>query len=282
MDVTALTAVTADINETAGLAWTWSVAFLPKLTAAALLVAIGWLVAKWASRLVKAAFTRTDRLDRTFAPALAAMIRYGVLIVVCVAALGQLGIQTTSIIAALGAAGLAIALALQGTLQNIAAGLMLLWLRPFRVGETIDTGDISGTVREIGLFVTLLDTADGLYRFVPNANLWNRPLLNLTRNRTRRAEIRFTVGHGSNIGSARAVLEKLMADDTRILRAPTPKVIVAELTDAGTLISVQFWSRTGDFGDLQADMLERIRQALDGEGLPAPYRITQSSTDTQD
>lgn len=279
MDAESITAVTADLNQSAGVAWNWAVAFFPRLVAATILLLIGWLLAKWASRLVRAAFGSTDRLDRTFAPALAGIVRYGILIVFMVAALGQMGVQTTSIIAALGAAGLAIALALQGTLQNIAAGLMLLWLRPFRVGETIDTGDITGTVREIGLFVTLLDTADGLYRFVPNANLWNRPLLNLTRNRTRRIEIRFTVGHGSDIGETREIIEQLMAKDARILRAPTPKVAVTELTDAGTALSVQLWCRTGDFGDVQSELLESIRATLDTAGLPAPYRITQTATE---
>src|SRR5690606_6640128 len=115
----------------------------------------------------------------------------------------QIGVATTSVLAVLGAAGLAIGLALQGTLSNIAAGIMLLWLRPFKAGDFIETASAAGTVREIGLFATQIDTYDGIYRFVPNASLWNQPLSNFTRNPSRMTDIAIGIGYGSDANKAR-------------------------------------------------------------------------------
>ena len=169
----------------AAMAWAWAVEFVPKLASAAILLLAGLILARWVGRLIASFSIRNLHIDETIRPVIAAAVRYGISIIVIVAALGQLGVQTASILAVLGAAGLAIGLALQGTLSNIAAGLMLLWLRPFRVGEYIETATVSGVVREIGLFATTLDTFDGLYRFVPNSEIWNKPLVNHSRNRGR-------------------------------------------------------------------------------------------------
>ena len=135
-----------------------------------------------------------------------AVVRYTINIIVIVAALARIGVPTTSILAVLGAAGLAIGLALQGTLSNIAAGIMLLWLRPFRVGEFIDAGEIAGTVNEIGLFATELKTFDGIYSFVPNSELWNKSIFNYTRNPARMTNMEVGISYGSDIEKARRVM----------------------------------------------------------------------------
>src|SRR5690606_26115628 len=164
--------------------------------------------------------------------------------------------------------GLAIGLALQGTLSNIAAGLMLLWLRPFRIGESIETGTINGTVREIGLFATLLDTADGLYRFVPNASLWNVPLVNYSRNGRRRLDLTLTLGHGTDLASPRKLIDDIVKQDPRVLQVPAPNIALTGLTDTGTNVTAMLWTRTADFGDVQTDVLARVKAAMDGAGIP--------------
>ncbi len=179
-------------------------AWAPNLLGALALIVAGYFIASWAQRGLEKAFKRTRRVDPTLAPVIGATIRYSIFIVVAIAALGQLGVATTSLLAALGAAGLAIGLALQGTLQNIAAGIMILWLRPFRVGEYVDNGTIAGTVREVGLFATLLDTYDGIFRFVPNSDLWSGPDLELQRNATRMTDVAIGISYDSDIERARA------------------------------------------------------------------------------
>ena len=151
---------------------------------------------------------------------------------VLIAVLAQFGVQTTSIIALLGAAGLAIGLALQGTLQNISAGIMLLFLRPFRVDDYIDAGGLSGTVDEIGLFTTHMRTYDGIYLEVPKAKIWNRAILNYSRVAARRMDVVVGISYGDNIDTAQAVLLELMNLDSRVNAEPAPEVAVVELSDS--------------------------------------------------
>ena len=177
-----LTLTPTHLDRLAEVAWTWAAAFLPRLVAAVLILVIGTIVARWVSRAVYDISQRTTHIDPTLRPVLASMIRYAVLILVLIVALGQGGIQTASLLAVVGAAGLAIGLALQGALSNFAGGLMLLWLRPFRIGDFIEVGAIAGTVREMGLFACHLETFDGMFLFAPNSAIWNTPLKNHTRN----------------------------------------------------------------------------------------------------
>ena len=149
-----------------------------ELIAALVILVFGWWLAGRVQRLILRALDRLPRMDATLKPFLSSLARYAIIAVTLVAVLARLGVETTSIIAVLGAAGLAIGLALQGTLQNIAAGIMLLVLRPFKVGDYIDAGGISGTVDEIGLFTTDMTTFDGVYQSVPNSSLWNTSILN--------------------------------------------------------------------------------------------------------
>jgi small conductance mechanosensitive channel len=169
------------LTHVADIAYVWLVAFTPQLALAILILLLGTAGARWSAALVRRLMLGSGRVDPTIVPVLAAVLRYSILILVVVATLSQLGVQTASLLAVLGAAGLAIGLALQGTLTNIAAGIMLLWLRPFRIGDFIEVNAISGTVKEIGLFVCELETADGIYLFAPNSAIWNSPLKNHSR-----------------------------------------------------------------------------------------------------
>ena len=171
----------------------WAALALPNFVSAILLLAIGWWIAGRAERGIAQLLDKTSRIDPTLRSVISSLVRYSILVLVAVAVLGQLGIQTTSILAALGAIGLAIGLAMQGTLSNIAAGMMLLWLRPFRVGDYVDTGNVAGTVKEVGLFASILHTWDGIFLFVPNSQLWNTKITNFSRLPTRLVDLKFGV-----------------------------------------------------------------------------------------
>src|SRR6185312_13476933 len=166
-----------------------AVAYTFSILGAIVLLVIGYVIAGLAERSLRAGLGKVRGFDETLQLFFSKILRYGILILVGITVLAQFGVQTASIIAALGAVGLAIGLALQGTLQNIAAGIMLLALRPFRVGEYITVGSLAGTVLEIGLFSTVLRTWDGLYVMAPNSQLWNQPVRNFTRNGVRRTDV---------------------------------------------------------------------------------------------
>src|SRR5690348_6661370 len=160
------------LTHLADVTWQWAETFLPRLLAAAAMLVAGFIVAGWVERALRRLLGGVGHVDPTLKPILGAAARYTVVILTVIAALSQLGIQTASLLAVVGAAGLAVGLALQGTLSNIAAGIMLLWLRPFHLGDYIEVAGQSGAVQEIGLFVCQLKTFDGLFLFLPNSAIW--------------------------------------------------------------------------------------------------------------
>ncbi|MGY8990672.1 MAG: mechanosensitive ion channel family protein [Rhodospirillales bacterium] len=166
---------------------------LDLLGAIAILI-IGWTVAGWAQRHTRNAVSKTSKVDKTLQPIIALLVRYAILIFVIVAVLAQFGVQTASIIAVVGAAGLAIGLALQGALSNIASAILLLMLRPFNVGDYIDAEGTNGTVEKIGLFLTHLKTPDGVFRAVPNSHITSKSITNYSRNPTRRVDFGLGIG----------------------------------------------------------------------------------------
>ena len=249
----------------------WVVNAVPNLVAALVILAVGYFVASRLSRLVGAVMGTRAHVDQTLTPVVAAIIRYIILIITFIAVLGQLGVQIASMLALLGAAGLAIGLALQGTLSNIAAGLMLLWLRPFRAGDYIDASGIAGTVVEVGLFASTLRTADGVYHFSPNSDLWNKPILNYSRNPTRRIEVEISIDYGDDISVARKVLLDLASEDSRILASPEPVVRVEALADSSVNMMLRCWSSTADFWPVSWDLKERAKAAIEEAGLSIPY-----------
>src|SRR5215471_15064202 len=190
--------------------WTWSVDFLPRLVTAVVILVAGLFIVGRIARMVARTLASTHAVELTLRPVLAAIVRYGLAVIVIVLALGQLGVQTASLLTVLGAAGLAIGLALQGTLSNIAAGLMLLWLRPFRIGDHIEVPatKVAGRVKEIGLFACQLETFDGMYCFAPNGQIWNNALLNHTRSRGPLVSVAVAVAEGVDAGRARAALDR--------------------------------------------------------------------------
>src|SRR6185437_12276018 len=255
------------INRAIDVAWTWTAAFLPRFVAAILILIVGALIARWLSRAIFNVTGRSAHIDATVRPILAAIVRYSVLILVFIAALSQVGVQTASLFAVLGAAGIAIGLALQGTLSNIAAGLMLLWLRPFRVGDFIEVNNMSGTVREIGLFVCHLETFDGLFLFAPNATIWNQALRNHTRNAGRLVSVDVTVPAKADIEHARDILVAMARRDGRVLKRPQPRVFVESLTGAGLLLNLRVWANHENVGELQRVIVEQAKSELEAAGI---------------
>ena len=248
-----------------------AVAFAFSVLGAIILMVAGYIVAGVAERWAYAAMGRVSGFDETLKRFFSKAVRYAVLVFVGVTVLAQFGVQTASIIAALGAAGLAIGLALQGTLQNIAAGIMILVLRPFRVGEFITAGSISGGVQEVGLFATELKTFDGIYVLVPNSQLWNTAVTNFSRNPTRSNDIVTGVGYGDDLDLALKVVRELVMEDPRVLADPPPNVFVSDLADSSVMITARYWTTSGDWFATKLYFRKAIKSALEENGISIPF-----------
>ena len=231
----------------------------------------GWTVASWIRRVVRRALERVPALDDTLKPLIANVIRYLVLIFVLIAVLNQFGVQTTSIITVLGAAALAIGLALQGMLANVASGVMLLFLRPFNVGESVEAGGIAGTVVEIGLFNSEIKTSAGLCLIVPNKIIWGSPITNFSRNPTRRFDLAVGIGYDDDVDGALALLMGLMTGDKRVLGDPEPTVFVQSLGDSAVIINLRAWTLSGDSGATVRDLNKAIKIELQAAGYSIPF-----------
>jgi small conductance mechanosensitive channel len=261
----------SQVTNLGGLAWTWAAEFVPNLLVAILVVIAGFYVAGLASKGMRTLLSRSNHSDTTLVPVLAAVVRYGITIFVVVAALSQLGVETTSLLAVLGAAGLAVGLALQGTLANIAAGIMLLWLRPFRVGDYVEVSQVAGTVEEINLFHSRLRTWDGIYKFVPNSQLWNTTLTNYTRNRTRLILIEFGIAYEDDIATGRAVLAEHAAAHPAVLSDPPVNVVPLSLGDSAVTLQLRAWCTTAKFWDTRWDLTQGGKKALEHAGITIPF-----------
>jgi len=248
-----------------------AVAYSFRLAGAIILLVVGFVVAGAMERWTRAVLGRLPAFDETLRRFLSKIVRYGILILVGVTVLAQFGVQTASIIAALGAVGLAIGLALQGTLQNIAAGIMLLVLKPFRVGEYIDAGGIAGTIEEIGLFATELKAADGVYVLAPNSELWNKPVTNYSRNAIRRNDIAIGIGYDDDIDLAQKLLMDLAMADQRVLSVPAPETFVEALGDNSVLVTLRYWTATSDHWETSIDLRKAGKEAFDRHGISIPF-----------
>ena len=233
-------------------------------------IIIGFWLSSKASSIVRKQMSTLQRVDKTLAPILASIIRYAGFILTLVVALGQFGVQTTSIIAVLGAAGLAIGLALQGTLSNVASGIMLLLLRPFSVGDWIETNSISGTVREIGLFATQIDTFDNIYITVPNSSIWSATIINNSRHQIRRMDLDIGIGYNSDLNDVEKALITL-TEDKRILSDPEPQFLVVDYADSAILVRLRLYAQYDDFFALNWDLKRRLKPLLDAHNIEIPF-----------
>jgi small conductance mechanosensitive channel len=266
---------TAEVVAAAESAWDYvsaiAIAYALSIVGALVLLFVGYLVAGWLSRWVYVAMGRVRGFDETLRRFFSKVTRIGVLILVGVTVLAQFGVQTASIIAALGAVGLAIGLALQGTLQNIAAGIMLLVLRPFRAGEYIQAGEVTGTIVEIGLFATELKTFDGLFVLAPNSELWKTPITNYTRNPYRLFDLTIGIGYDDDIDLARGTLLRLAEEDQRVVAEPAATTFVSTLGDSAVNVTLRYWTNTADWWQTKLDLTQAAKLAFDEKGISIPY-----------
>ncbi|MFE9083730.1 mechanosensitive ion channel family protein [Brevundimonas sp. NPDC003935] len=255
------------------------------LTIAALIFAVTLFVARWASGVTRRVLgrMRAFRHDQTVLSFAAQVVRVVVIIIGLIAVLQRLGVQTTSIIAVLGAASLAVGLALQGTLSNVAAGVMLLVLRPYRVGEVIDVGGASGTVQKLDLFTTQLSNANNHKIVIPNSKVLSDVIINLTGQRTRRIEIKFTVGYGENLKDACDVIAGVATAHDKVLKDPTPWTGVTALLDSSVEVTLHAWVNVADWWQSQADLMQGGKEALDAAGIeiPFPHQVEVPAKDAQ-
>ena len=238
--------------------------FLSLLGAIAVLV-IGWNLARIAARAIKRFLPLAYGVDKNFAPLLSQAARYAIIIFAVVTALNLLGVANNSILTVLGAAGLAVALALQGTLANIAAGIMLIWLRPIAIGEFITGDGVAGVVVEIGLFGTRLRSTSGLYIFTPNQKLWASAITNHSREPRRRIDVNVSVPETIDIPKSRKILLRVASRDKRVLVDPVPTVHVESFAGSSVNMQLRAWVLTPDYLPTLYALTEDSKLALDHE-----------------
>lgn len=237
-----------------------------KLIAAIVILIIGWMLATWAKRWLVAGLEHLP-IDLTLKPLLGSLVRYAILIITFILVMGQFGVQTTSLIAVLGAAGLAIGLAMQGTLSNVAAGVMLLILRPFRVGQFVQIASQSGTVREIGLFTTIILTRDSVYISIPNSSIFSAPTLNYTREPLRRVNFTVPVDFVNDLDKVREVIAAALAKNEHVLKTPEPWTDVSELQEYAVVMFVRCYVRSADYWRATPTIQRDVKTALDKAGI---------------
>jgi small conductance mechanosensitive channel len=240
----------------------WSSANLLPLLSAIAIVALGLVLARWAQRLILRLLPHASGIDRNFGPLVAQASRYGIIIFALVTALSFVGVPSASIYAVLGAGGLAIALALQNTLANIAAGLMLVWLRPIAIGEYVVADGVAGIVVEIGLFGTRLRSTSGLYIFTPNQKLWNSAITNHSREPRRRIDANISVPDSINVARARDAMLNIATADARVLKDPVPTVHVEAFSGDKIVLQLRAWVATPEYLPTLRDMTEKGKAAM--------------------
>ena len=243
----------------------WLLANAVSLLAALAVLVAGWYLARLAARAIRQFLPLAYGVDKNFAPLLSQVARYGIIIFAVVTALNLLGVANSSILTVLGAAGLAIALALQGTLANIAAGIMLIWLRPIAIGEFIQGDGVAGVVVEIGLFGTRLRSSSGLYIFTPNQKLWASAITNHSREPRRRIDVNVSVPDTIDIGKSRQVLLRIAGEDRRVLADPAPSVHVDSFSGAAVNMQLRAWVATADYLPALHALTEEAKLALNRE-----------------
>ena len=242
-----------------------------KVIGAIIILIVGRIIAGMAEAAVNRWLRRSEKFEETLRGFLAKIARYLVLIFTFLAVLSQFGIETTSIIAILGVAGLAIGLALQGTLSNVAAGVMLLIFRPFKVGDFVEAAGIAGTVKSISVFITELATPDNVQILAPNSQVWGATVKNYSHHSTRRVDLVMGIDYGDNIDSAMQSVLGVINADSRALRDPEPMVVVGNLGESSVDLTIRVWCDAGNYWPLKFDLTKALKQRFDQEGISIPF-----------
>ena len=263
----------------------WLTTYSMKIVTAVLIFVIGKWVAQKLTRLFLK-LPEKNKVDVTLSRFLESIVYYTLLVGVMIAAAGQLGINTTSFIAIVGAAGLAIGLALKDSLSNFSSGVMLILFQPFRVSDFVTAGGVSGKVMRIDLFNTTLNTPDNQRVIVPNANITNGVITNVTANDTRRVDLVISIGYGDDIVLTKQVLDRIVKADERVLKNPAPTIAVSALADSSVNFVVRPWVKTDDYWKVYYDLTEKIKLTFDQEGISIPFpqqdvHLFQEKTNTE-
>jgi len=248
----------------------WIVAYGGQALGAIATLVIGYLVARLARRLVKRWLSKTE-LALALQRFVTQITYVGILVFAIVASLARFGIQTTSFVAILGAAGFAIGFALQGSLANFAAGVLLLVLRPFKIGDFVEAGGVTGLVQDIQLFTTILATPDNVKVMVPNAQIYGGVIRNDNAYETRRIDLVVGIGYGDSIEDAFAAAQSVMSGDGRVLEDPAPQVMVSELADSSVNLDLRLWVKGEDYWGVLFDLTRRVKETFDERGIEIPY-----------
>ena len=239
------------------------------VSALAILI-IGFWISKTLTRILKKVLTKRN-VDFTLVHFLSSALKFALYLFVIIAAVGQLGIETTSFIAALGAAGLAIGLALQGSLANVAAGVMLIIFRQVRVGQFVESGGVSGTVEKVGIFNTTLVSIDNKVIFIPNSKLINDNIINYSEKEIRRIDLVFGISYTDDVDKAKNIIKSLIDSEPMILKDPAPIIVVGELADHSVNIFVRPWVKTPDLLAVRFKLIESVKKKFDEEKITIPF-----------
>ncbi|MFC2094825.1 mechanosensitive ion channel family protein [Candidatus Bipolaricaulota bacterium] len=248
----------------------WITSYGAQVLGAIVTLVVGYLLARFARQVVKRLLKRTQ-VPLVVQGFLGQVTYIGILIFAVVATLSKFGVQTTSLVAVLGAASFAIGFALQGSLANFAAGLLLAILRPFKIGDVIEVGGVMGSVKDIQLFSTILSTPDNVKVYVPNAQVYGGTIRNYAGYETRRIDIPVGIGYGDSIEQAFAVAQGVMVADERVLKDPAPEVLVGELGDSSVNLILRLWVSGNDYWDVLFDATRGVKEAFDSNGIEIPF-----------
>jgi small conductance mechanosensitive channel len=244
-----------------------------QIIGAIIVLFVGRIVAGWARRLTRKALERAE-VDPTLVPFIAKLVYYLLLAFVVIAVLGVFGVQTASLVAVLGAAGLVVGLALQGTLSNFAAGVMLLFFRPFKVGDFIDAGGTTGTVEEIGVFATTMKSPDNIKIVVPNSQVYGQTIKNFNGFDTRRIDLVIGISYDDDISKAIDTIRSVVSADQRVMAEPETMIAVSNLGDSSVDLVVRPWCAGSDYWPLRFDLTRKIKEDLEAAGCSIPYPQT--------
>lgn len=232
---------------------------------------IGWVVAGVICRMIGRSARKVNKLDESLVKILKTVARSIVWVVVFLIVLDLIGINTASILTVLGAVGLAVALAMKDSLSNIAAGLMIITLRPYKTGDYVDCGDVSGTIKEMGLFSTELTTVDGLFVAVPNSLIFGSPVKNYSRNALRRGDIAVSIARTDSLTEAVKALQDMLAVNELVLKDPAAEVLVSQLADSTVELNVRFWVKSENYWDAYWQIKSALKPALESAGMQIPF-----------
>lgn len=241
----------------------------PKAVIAIVSLIVGfWLIRHVVGTVEKHLISRTEKTLATFLKSLLSIFLKTILVIMVAS---YIGIETTSLIAVLGAAGLAVGLALQGSLSNFAGGVLILFFKPFKVGDLIDAQGYIGTVKEIQIFNTILLTADNRMVVIPNASLSNGAMVNINHEPTRRVDFVFGVGYGDDIDKVKRIIDSVTDADSRVLKDPAKLIVLSELADSSVNFTVRLWVNTADYWGVYFGVQEAMKKAFDKEGISIPF-----------